>query len=66
MEVASFEDMWAMLTSGAPPVQALLDRVGADGRERLMGTLAKIVDERYGSGPIATTNVANVAVGTAS
>jgi hypothetical protein len=52
-----------MLTVGAPPVQALFDRVGPDGRERLRDTLAGIVDQRFGSGPIRLTNTATLGFG---
>jgi hypothetical protein len=51
------------LTVGAPPVQVLFDRVGAAGQSKLRDTLGEIVEKRFGSGPIATTNVATVAVG---
>jgi SAM-dependent methyltransferase len=63
LEVAGFDEMWAMLTVGAPPVQALFDRVGPDGRERLRDTLAGIVDQRFGSGPIRLTNTATLGFG---
>lgn len=65
LEVADFDAMWEMLTVGAPPVQALLDRVRNSGQDRLRDTLQQIVEERFGSGPIVTTNVATLASGTA-
>jgi len=61
-----FNDLWGMLTTGAPPVQALIERVGPEGRERLSATLSEIIRERFGNGPLTTENVATVAVGTAS
>jgi len=60
-----FEHLWAMLTSGAPPVQALFDRVGADGEGRVRDALAAIVEERFGNGPIQTRNVATIGTGVA-
>jgi SAM-dependent methyltransferase len=64
LELDSFDDLWAMLTSGAPPVKALLDRVGTEGEGRLRDALAGIVEKRFGSGPIQTTNQATVGHGT--
>jgi len=63
LEVAGFEDLWAMLTVGAPPVQVLLDRIGPDGRDRLRDVLGRIVEQRFGSGAIRLTNAATVGVG---
>ena len=63
LEVADADDLWVMLTTGAPPVQLLLDRVGRAGRDRLRDTLAGIIDQRYGSGPIRLTNTATVGSG---
>jgi len=65
LEVAGFDDMWGMLTSGAPPIQMLLDRIGPSGKERLHDSLQTIVEERFGSGPVTTTNVATVGSGIA-
>ena len=65
LEVANFEEMWGMLTIGAPPVQILFDRVGPSGRDRLRERLAEMVDERFGQGPISLTNVATLGRGIA-
>ena len=65
LAVNTVDQMWAMLTSGAPPVKALLDRVGESGQEKLRKSLNAIVDERFGNGPIKVTNTATVAVGVA-
>ena len=65
LEVASFDEMWEMLTVGAPPVQMLLDRVGDEGRNRLRDGLRKLIDQRFGEGPIRTTNVATIGSGDA-
>ena len=62
-EVANLDDLWAMLTTGAPPVQALLDRVSASGEQLLRESVSKIVEQRFGSGPITMTNVATIGVG---
>lgn len=66
LEVATFDEMWAMLTAGAPPLKVLFDRIGAAGERQLLDTLGEIVEERFGSGPITTTNVATVAVGSST
>jgi SAM-dependent methyltransferase len=65
LEIATFDEMWAMLTVGAPPVKALFDRVGAEGARRLRDTLREIVEERFGRGQITVTNVATVSLGSA-
>ena len=65
LELANFDQMWGMLTVGAPPVQALFDRIGPTGPTRLRDSLAEIIDQRFGSGPITTTNVATLATGVA-
>jgi len=66
LELASFDELWAMLTSGAPPVKALFDRLGPGGEERVQETLRGVVSERFGSGPIRLTNVATLGTGLAS
>ena len=64
LEVAHFDDLWAMLTAGAPPVQVLLDRIGPSGQNRLRDVLGGIVERRFGSGSIRLTNAATVGRGT--
>jgi len=66
LEVADFDAMWEMLTSGAPPVQMLFNRVGPEGKGKLRDSLAGIIENRFGSGPIRLTNVATVGSGVAS
>lgn len=61
MEVDGVEESWQMFTVGAPPVQALLDRLGPGADIRLRDAHAAIVEDRYGSGPIRLTNTATVA-----
>lgn len=63
IEVANVDDLWAMLTTGAPPVRALLDRVGPDGQTRLLDALRGIVGQRFGGGAIQLTNTATVGRG---
>ena len=65
LEIRDVEQTWTMLTVGAPPVQALFDRVGADGEERIHDELRRVVADRFGSGPIRVRNVATLASGTA-
>jgi len=64
LELQGFDDLWSMFTVGAPPVQALLDRVGPDGKSRLRDALAELVEKRFGGGPIRTTNQATLGHGT--
>jgi SAM-dependent methyltransferase len=66
LEVPNFEEMWSMLTAGAPPIQVLFDLVGPSGKDRIQEHLREIVAERFGSGAISLTNVATVGSGTAS
>ena len=63
LDLAGFEDLWAMLTTGAPPVQALLDRVGPDGRDRFRDVLGRMVEQRFGSRAVRLTNAATVGRG---
>jgi len=63
LEVTGVEQMWGMLTSGAPPVRMLLERIGSQGESKLRDTLAKIIEQRFGSGPFRVTNVATVGCG---
>lgn len=63
LELPGFEDIWGMMTSGAPPVQMLFDKVGAAGKDKVEGTLREIVSERFGDDPIRVKNVATVGVG---
>jgi len=62
-EIANFDDMWAMLTTGAPPVKVILERIGVDGHNRLRDVLGEIVEQRFGTGPIRLTNTATVGHG---
>ena len=61
--IESFDQMWGMLTSGAPPVKVLFDKIGPDGQRALEDQLRKSIEERFGSGPITTRNTATVGVG---
>jgi SAM-dependent methyltransferase len=65
LEVESFEDVWAMLTVGAPPVQALFDRTGPGGKEKIRNALAQIVDQRFGNRSFILTNKATIGSGVA-
>ena len=65
LEIRDVEQAWGMLTAGAPPIQALFDKVGADGKERIHEELRKVVARRFGSGPIRVRNVATLGSGTA-
>jgi SAM-dependent methyltransferase len=63
LELPNFDAVWDMLTAGAPPAKMLFDRLGPGGKERVHEVLAKIVKERFGYGPVRTTNAATVGVG---
>ena len=63
LEIANFDEMWGMLTAGAPPVQVFFDRIGSTVRDRLRDVLAGIAEQRFGSGSIRLTNAATVGRG---
>lgn len=63
LELDSVEEAWDMLTVGAPPARALLDRVGESGAEKIRETLAESLSERFGDGPLRFRNVATVGIG---
>jgi hypothetical protein len=64
MEVKDLATFWDVFTSGAPPVQMLIDRVGPEGKARIHDALATVIETRFGSGPIRVTNVATLGSGT--
>ncbi len=43
LELTGFDELWTMLSSGAPPVKIFFDRIGDEGIARLRDALAKIV-----------------------
>ena len=59
----SFEDMWSMLTVGAPPVKVLFDKVGPEGQSRIQEALAEIIQNRFGNGRITISNTATFGSG---
>jgi len=63
MEIDSFDQLWNMLTVGAPPVKILFDKVGDDGKVRLQNALAEIIEERFGNDTISLSNAATLAYG---
>lgn len=65
IEIADADAMWAMMTTGAPPVKMLLDRIGPAGQGRLREVLGEIVERRFGRGPIRLSNTATVGRGVA-
>jgi hypothetical protein len=52
-----------MLTVGAPPIEMIFDKVGADGKGRVHDALANIIEKRFGSGPISVSNTATIGSG---
>lgn len=63
LEIETFDSFWGMMTVGAPPVKLMFDRIGEAGKNHLRDTLAGIVEERFGSGPIRLKNTATIGVG---
>ena len=59
----NFDALWAMLTTGAPPIKLLFDRIGAEGKDKLHDTLNEMLEKRFGNGPIILTNTATIGVG---
>jgi len=49
-----------MLTSGAPPLQMLIDQICPEGKEKLFESVHSLIKERYGTGPFTVTNVATL------
>lgn len=66
LALPDFDGLWRMMTAGAPPVQALLDRVGITGKERLRESLHALVEERFPNGAIRLTNAATLGAGVAT
>ena len=66
LALPDFDGLWRMMTAGAPPVQALLDRVGTPGKERLRESLHALVEKRFPHGAIRLTNAATLGVGVAT
>lgn len=62
-EFQKVDDLWDMMTSGAPPIRLFMDRIGPDGQKKLRGTLEGMVKDRFGDDPIQLTNVATVGCG---
>jgi len=63
LEIPDFETAWGMMTVGAPPVQMLFDRVGEGGAQRIRAEMAKIVEQRWGRGPMRMSNAATMGCG---
>lgn len=65
LDAEGVDELWDMLTSGAPPAQALLERIGEGGAAKVRAALGEILSERFGDGPIRLRNVATVGSGVA-
>jgi len=66
MVLNDFSSVWAMLTVGAPPIKIILDKVGAEGKDRLHDALAHIIEKRFGNGPVVISNSATIGSGIAA
>jgi SAM-dependent methyltransferase len=64
LTVNNFEELWSMISVGAPPVRFLFDKVGAEGKDKIHDALAESIENRFGSGQITISNTATVGVGT--
>jgi SAM-dependent methyltransferase len=60
----NFAQFWSMLTSGAPPVKMLFDKIGERGKASVHEALHDIIKSRFGNGPVIAVNTATVGVGT--
>ena len=56
----SLDELWSLLTVGAPPVKVLMDQIGVDGEKKLRDALAIVIESEYGRDPIKTINTATV------
>jgi len=65
LELGGFDELWGMLTVGAPPVKVLFDRVGEAGKGEIKRALARIVQDRWGDGPMRLSNTATIGHGLA-
>ncbi len=63
LEMPNFDEWWRMMTAGAPPMKLMFERIGEAGQGRLRDTLAGLVEERFGAGPIRLNNTATLGVG---
>lgn len=65
MELDSADQVWSMLTSGAPPVKVMFDQIGEQGVDKLRSALDTIISNQFGDGPITLTNTATIGTGVA-
>lgn len=61
----NFDQLWSMLTIGAPPIRKLIEQVGSTGMDRIKLEMAKLSESKFGKGPVTLNNTANVGVGIA-
>lgn len=64
ISLKDFDQMWNMMTVGAPPVQMLFDKLGPEGKHRVHDALRDVIENRFGSGLITLSNSATVGIGT--
>jgi SAM-dependent methyltransferase len=62
-QFASAEDLWRIFAIGAPPAQALFDRIGPENVELVHQALLENMKARFGDGPVRMSNVATVGIG---
>lgn len=62
-DLESPERFFEGMRQAAPPVAALMEQVGPEGRERFQEALPEVLRERFGEGPLVATNEAHVAAG---
>jgi ubiquinone/menaquinone biosynthesis C-methylase UbiE len=64
LEVASADQLWAMLGSAAPPVAKLLSQFSSEQQAAAQKKLGELVREKFEDGPIKLSGAFHVAVGT--
>lgn len=66
LEVESKEKFWETLRGSAPPARLLFSRIGKGKEDEVREALFRILDERYGDGPMLMNTDAHIAIGEAS
>ena len=64
--IDGLDEVWEMMTSGAPPVKEFIDKVGQEGKVKLYESLERVLFSEFGEGPISLTNTATIGVGKAT
>ncbi len=57
------DQVWQMMTSGAPPVQKLFEKVGEKGKIKIYDALRAVIEERWQGADITLSNTATIGTG---